>query len=167
MAPCRSCEMNRRFGEKYRLHLQGRKIREQGTDCSRLLLPAHAGSSLADFSTLKMESIHSSEKSVHFTESTRRHIPEDGNLHSHRCENLKSYINITWFLLHEILNYKESRCGKTLNRPTTFSMHHLYHIQSTVCRNGYDLPVKSSAQTLGTEAWFFKCKLLVNTFTLD
>jgi hypothetical protein len=26
------------------------------------------------------------------TRSTRRHIPEDGILHSHRCENLKSYI---------------------------------------------------------------------------
>jgi hypothetical protein len=25
---------------------------------------------------------------------TRRHIPEDGILHSHRCENLKSYMNI-------------------------------------------------------------------------
>jgi hypothetical protein len=42
--------------------------------------PAHAGSSLADFSTLKMEAIRSSETSVH-TRSTRRHIPEDGILH--------------------------------------------------------------------------------------
>jgi hypothetical protein len=31
----------------------------------------------ADFSTLKMEAIRSSETSVH-TRSTRRHIPEDG-----------------------------------------------------------------------------------------
>jgi hypothetical protein len=53
VAPCRSCEM---------------------------LLPAHVGSSLADFSTLKMEAIRSSETSVHFTGSTRRHIPEDGIL---------------------------------------------------------------------------------------
>jgi hypothetical protein len=52
--------------------------------------PAHAGSSLTDFSTLKMEAILSSETSVH-TRSTHRHIPEDGILHSHRCENLKSY----------------------------------------------------------------------------
>jgi hypothetical protein len=36
---------------------------------------AHAGSSLADFSTLKMEARRSSETSVH-TRSTRRHIPE-------------------------------------------------------------------------------------------
>jgi hypothetical protein len=46
-----------------------------------LPLPAHAGSSLADFSTLKIQAIRSSETSVHFTGSTRRHIPEDGNLH--------------------------------------------------------------------------------------
>jgi hypothetical protein len=50
---------------------------------------AHARSSLANFSNLKMEAIHSSETSVH-TRSTRRHIPEDGILHSQRCENFKS-----------------------------------------------------------------------------
>jgi hypothetical protein len=53
-------------------------------------LPAQAESSLADFSTPKMEAIRSSETSVH-TRSTGRHIPEDGILHSHCCENLKSY----------------------------------------------------------------------------
>jgi hypothetical protein len=41
--------------------------------------PAQADSSLADFSTLKMEAINSSGTSVH-TRSTRRHIPEDGIL---------------------------------------------------------------------------------------
>jgi hypothetical protein len=40
-----------------------------------------------------MEAIYSPETSVH-TRSTRRHIPEDGILHSHRCENLKSLIII-------------------------------------------------------------------------
>jgi hypothetical protein len=63
--------------------LPGRKILS-------LQPPANAGSLLADFSTLKMEAIRSAETSVH-TRSTRRHIPEDGILHSHRCENLKSY----------------------------------------------------------------------------
>jgi hypothetical protein len=51
--------------------------------------PAHAGFSLADFSTLKMKAIRSSETSVH-TRSTRRYIPENGTLHSHRRGNLKS-----------------------------------------------------------------------------
>jgi hypothetical protein len=37
-----------------------------------------------------MEAIRSSETAVH-TRSTRRHIPEDDILHSHRRENLKSY----------------------------------------------------------------------------
>jgi hypothetical protein len=45
---------------------------------------AHADSSLADFSTLKMEAIGSCETSVH-TRSTRRHIPEDGILQLCLC----------------------------------------------------------------------------------
>jgi hypothetical protein len=39
----------------------------------------------------------SSETSVQFKRSTLRHIPEDGILHSHRCENLKSYKNVYGF----------------------------------------------------------------------
>jgi hypothetical protein len=52
--------------------------------------PPHSDSSLADFSTLKMEAIPSSKTSVH-TRSTRRHIPEDGILHSDRRESPRSY----------------------------------------------------------------------------
>jgi hypothetical protein len=44
-------------------------------------------------STLKMEAIRSSETSVNKI-PTRRHIPEDGILHSHRRENLKSHIQL-------------------------------------------------------------------------
>jgi hypothetical protein len=40
-----------------------------------------------------MEVLLSSKMSVH-TRSTRRHISEDGILHSHRCENLKSYTRL-------------------------------------------------------------------------
>jgi hypothetical protein len=60
-------------------------------------------SSFADFSTLKMEAIRSSETSVN-VRSTQRHIP-DYILHSDLCENLKSYMQhnvcITiWCTLH-------------------------------------------------------------------
>jgi hypothetical protein len=38
-----------------------------------------------------MEAICSSETSVDAQRTTRCYIPEDGTLHNHRCENLKSY----------------------------------------------------------------------------
>jgi hypothetical protein len=60
--------------------------------------PAHAGSSLTDFSILKMEAIPSSDTSVH-TRTIWRHIPENGILHSHRCENLKSYMTYVIHIL--------------------------------------------------------------------
>jgi hypothetical protein len=43
------------------------------TDVSELQPPAQAGSSFADFSTLKMEAIGSFETLIH-TRSTQRHI---------------------------------------------------------------------------------------------
>jgi hypothetical protein len=43
--------------------------------------------------TLMMEAIRFSKKSV-LTRSTRRHIPGNGMLHSHRRENLKSYMSV-------------------------------------------------------------------------
>jgi hypothetical protein len=48
--------------------------------------------------TLMMEAIRSSETSV-LTAATRHHIPDDGTLHSHRGEHLKSYIALTGWAL--------------------------------------------------------------------
>jgi hypothetical protein len=45
-----------------------------------------------------MEALSSSETSV-LTRATRRNIPEDGTLHSHRRENLKSYIPLAGWTL--------------------------------------------------------------------
>jgi hypothetical protein len=48
--------------------------------------------------TLMMKEIRSSETSI-LSRTTRRNISEDGLLHSHRFENLKSYIALTdWAL---------------------------------------------------------------------
>jgi hypothetical protein len=85
------------------------KIAENGlqTDLS-LLTPAHAGSSFADFSTLKMEAIHSSETSVH-TRSTRRYIPEDDILHSDamKTSNLTFSYVVHVFLSQKKISFRE------------------------------------------------------------
>jgi hypothetical protein len=59
----------------------------------RLLVKPSVVPSSKNLATLMIEALRSSETSG-ITRATWRNIPEDAILHSHRRENLKSYINI-------------------------------------------------------------------------
>jgi hypothetical protein len=67
---------------------------------------------------LKMEALCSSEMLVHRS-STRCHMPEDGILHSHRCENLKSYVGFLdgeatrWHIWQFLLKMEAIRSSET------------------------------------------------------
>jgi hypothetical protein len=82
ITPCSPLKVNRRFGEKRRLHLQGRRV-SQKINLSEALLATCLTLlyRLTYSSTVKMEAICSSETSVDFQRTTRRYIPEDRTLH--------------------------------------------------------------------------------------
>jgi hypothetical protein len=104
--PCGSCK-NRRFRGTQHLHHQGDKNRWARNVSSfflrsvcQLLLTANVPTSPA-LVTLMMEALCSSNMSV-LTRATRHSIPEDGILHSHLHENIKSYIMVNWLHLKDI-----------------------------------------------------------------
>jgi hypothetical protein len=70
-----------------RLHLQGRRNIVSEEKCWMLT---------NTLTTLKMKATHSS-KTLVYNKPTRRHIPQDGILHSHLSENIKSYKSLTEF----------------------------------------------------------------------
>jgi hypothetical protein len=77
--------------------------------------PVHAGSLFAEFSTLKMEAVRSSETSVH-TRFTRLHIREDGILHG-------GLVKYSWLCreLHNAGVYCTFVEAKVVNQPGTCS----------------------------------------------
>jgi hypothetical protein len=66
----------------------------------QLLVTANVVPSSPTSVILIMETIRDSETSV-LTTATRRNIPDDGILHCHRRENLKSYRALTGWVLKQ------------------------------------------------------------------
>jgi hypothetical protein len=89
VTPCSSFK-NRRFGGTY-LHHLGAKESVYLCTVFWLLLTTNVVSSSLSLSTLMIVAMHSSATSV-LTWATRRYVPDNGILPSHRSENLKSCI---------------------------------------------------------------------------
>jgi hypothetical protein len=50
-----------------------------------------------------METTCFSETAVDFQRTTQRYIPEDTNLHNHRCENLKSDTDLQYIRENKLI----------------------------------------------------------------
>jgi hypothetical protein len=91
----------------------------------------------------------STETSLH-TRSTRRHIPEYGILHSHRRENLKSYIS-SWLCeitRRENCSLKLVKACAYFPNELLFDVHHwrlcILQMQAHCCSANYIAEIRSS-----------------------
>jgi hypothetical protein len=87
-----------------------------------------------------MEKIRSFETPV-VTGATRHNVPEDGILHSHRRENLKSYIPLTCWALQRRRNESPMRyeLGFYIPEDGTLHSHHLESFKSYILHLWYNL----------------------------
>jgi hypothetical protein len=90
----------------------------------RLLVTARAVPSSPILVTLMKEALSTSETSV-LTRATRRNIPKDAILHSHRRENLKSYIILEKF------TYPESFLASRQSKAIGLSLADHYNMSTT------------------------------------
>jgi hypothetical protein len=81
----------------------------------RLLLTASVVPSSPILVTLMKEALRSSGTSV-LTRGTRHNIPVDDILHSHRSENLKSYIRLSVRTVKNVVFWDVMPCGSCKNK---------------------------------------------------
>jgi hypothetical protein len=82
VTPCIPVEFHRRFGGTYCLSFHGRRIPQASS--KNIDIKQSLAVILVYFSALKMEAIRSSETSVKFYRTARRHMPENSMLFSFR-----------------------------------------------------------------------------------
>jgi hypothetical protein len=113
-------------------------VRLRGEDSNWIFVP-----SSPILVTLMKEAPRSSETSV-LTRATRPNIPEDNILHSHRRENLKSYIPVNSPHYFSIVRLQDDQCMKRLPRMCTEVATLLHNSRRLVAgfpprRPGFDL----------------------------
>jgi hypothetical protein len=111
VTPCSLMDVHRLLGEVFCLHIHGwnliQAINHPEAGCMMVSCLTHS-------SILKMEVLLSSEISMKFYWTTRRYIPEDGTLYSHRCENFTLRLCLLELNVRGKISYTYEPAGKTI-----------------------------------------------------